>query len=113
MTNISTVRFITEIKSCVFHYDMEFIHPFTDGNGRTSRLWHTLILMQNQPVFEFLPFETLISENQKTYYNALAASDKAGKAAPFITYTPGVINDSLSQLLNYNNRTLTDLDCLE
>jgi len=69
--------------------------------------------MQNQPVFEFLPFETLISENQKSYYNALAASDKAGKATPFITYMPGVINDSLSQLLNYNNRTLTDLDCLE
>ena len=52
------------IKSCVFHYEMEFIHPFLDGNGRMGRLWQTLILKEEYPVFEYLPFETLISQTQ-------------------------------------------------
>ena len=55
------------IKSCVFHYEMEFIHPFADGNGRMGRLWQTVLLLQEYPLFEFLPFETLISKNQKAY----------------------------------------------
>lgn len=104
---------LTLIKSCVFHYEMEFIHPFLDGNGRMGRLWQTLILRSEYPVFEFLPFETLISQSQNEYYNALALSDKVGKSTFFIEYMLGVIDESLKSLLNYNNRILRDIDRLD
>lgn len=87
------------IKSAVAHYEIEFIHPFMDGNGRMGRLWQTLILMQDYPVFEFLPFETLISRNQKAYYKALSDSDKKGESTLFIEFMLKMINASLDELL--------------
>jgi len=104
---------LTLIKSCVFHYEMEFIHPFLDGNGRMGRLWQTVILLNEYQIFEFLPFESLISASQEEYYQSLSLSDKLGKSTPFIEYMLGVIEKSLSQLLNYNNRILKDNDRLE
>lgn len=104
---------LTLIKSCVFHYEMEFIHPFLDGNGRMGRLWQTVILMSEYPIFEFLPFETLISQTQSAYYKSLSLSDKSGKSNYFIEYMLDVIDKSLENLLNYNNRIFKDLDRLE
>jgi Fic family protein len=101
---------LTLIKSCVFHYEMEFIHPFIDGNGRMGRLWQTLILMKDFPVFEFLPFETLISKNQAAYYKALSTSDKEGESTKFIEFLLSIIDLSLHELLQNSTPKLKDKD---
>jgi Fic family protein len=104
---------LTIIKSCVFHYETEFIHPFIDGNGRMGRLWQTIILLKEFPVFEFLPFETLISQKQKEYYEVLANCDKNGESTEFIEYMLQIIDYSLGDILKSANRTLTEKDRLE
>ncbi|NJO91409.1 MAG: Fic family protein [Chloroflexia bacterium] len=98
------------IKSCVFHYEMEFIHPFIDGNGRMGRLWQTLILKNAYPVFQFLPIETLIKERQVKYYEALGKSDNSGESTLFIEFMLEIIQESLEDLLSIQNVSLLNVD---
>ena len=90
---------IALVLSCVFHYELEFIHPFLDGNGRMGRLWQTLLLADKYPLFQYLPFESLISQNQTSYYQALADSDKEGSSTLFIEFMLMILNQSLDTLL--------------
>ena len=86
------------IKSCVFHYEFEFIHPFIDGNGRMGRLWQTLILKQYHDAFTYLPVESLVSAHQTDYYKAIADSTKNNNSAAFIEFMLSMIDQALQQL---------------
>jgi Fic family protein len=101
-------------KSARFHYQLEYIHPFTDGNGRMGRLWQTRLLMQYHPIFEFLPVEHLIREHQAEYYRNLATGDDTGDCTDFIAFIIAQIQSSLEHLLTETRSVvLTASDRLE
>lgn len=83
------------IKSCVFHYEFEFIHPFADGNGRMGRMWNTLLLYRWKPVFAWIPVEAVVRERQSDYYQALRSADQAADATPFVVFLLQAILDTL------------------
>ena len=88
------------IRSCVFHYELELIHPFADGNGRVGRLWHTLLLSKWNPAFAWLPVESIIHDRQQEYYEAINASNDAGESTVFIEFMLSAIKASLIDALN-------------
>lgn len=97
------------VKSCVFHYEFEFIHPFQDGNGRMGRFWQTAILKDWKEVFAWLPVETLIKEHQNDYYAALSSSDHAADSTPFIEFMLSLLHSSINEIIaNKKNITLKD-----
>ena len=93
------------VKSCIFHYEFEFIHPFADGNGRTGRLWQSLILQKWKDVFAWIPVETLVYENQEKYYTVLQQADKAGDSTQFVEFMLGMIRNALKEINETNNGT--------
>lgn len=88
------------IASAAFHYEFEFIHPFSDGNGRIGRLWQTLILSHWQPMLAYLPVETVIKHRQQDYYQLLTESDHKSDCSAFIEFLLQAIEDSLQEAIS-------------
>lgn len=93
------------IRSCVFHYEFEFIHPFSDGNGRMGRLWQSLILGKLHPLFEHLPVENIVYSNQQAYYDAITESTHKGQCGPFIEF---MLGDILTTLKSHQGDEIGD-----
>ena len=88
------------IKSCVFHYEFEVIHQFADGNGRIGRLWHTLLLSKWNPLFAWLPIESIIHDHQVEYYAAINQSNAQGEGTAFIEFMLGIIKEALQEAID-------------
>lgn len=95
------------IRSCVFHYEFEFIHPFIDGNGRMGRLWQSLILGKLHPLFEHLPIENMVYSNQQQYYDVITASSNAGQSGPFIDF---MLNEIYNTLKEHQGEPLLNIE---
>ncbi len=94
---VKTAALPQVIKSCIFHYEFEFIHPFTDGNGRMGRMWQTLLLYQENPVFGWLPVETIVARRQEEYYEAIQQSTKQNDSAIFAEFMLEALAEALRE----------------
>ena len=97
------------IRSCVFHYELELIHPFADGNGRVGRLWHTLLLSRWNPVFAWLPVESIIHDRQQEYYAAINASNDAGESTVFIEFMLSAIKASITEAMEVSDEMMDEM----
>lgn len=93
------------IKSCVVHFELEIIHPFSDGNGRIGRLWQSLILSKWEPLFEWVPIETVIYQHQQRYYEALSLSNRQNDSSVFIEF---MLEAILTTLKSYSMTKMSD-----
>ena len=93
------------VVSSIFHYEFEFIHPFSDGNGRIGRLWQSVILIAYKDLFSYIPIESIVKENQQKYYDALEEAGTVGESTPFIEFMLGSILQSLKQFLKQNAKS--------
>lgn len=100
MSELKRPHYSPIVASCAFHYELEFLHPFSDGNGRLGRFWHTVLLRQVHPIFDQLSIESVLDRERDGYYRALSASDKAGHALPFVEFMLDILADSLRNLLH-------------
>lgn len=91
------------VRSCVFHYEFELIHPFSDGNGRTGRLWHTLLLSKWNPMFAWLPVESIVHDHQQEYYEAINTSNAAVSSTAFIEFMLSAIKASLMEAVSLSD----------
>ena len=98
------------IRSCVFHYEFEFIHPFSDGNGRMGRLWQSLILGRLHPLFEYLPVENMVYANQEAYYNAIQHSTATADSGPFIDF---MLQEILNTLKRHQGSLISQHNVME
>ncbi len=102
------------IRSSIVHYEIEFIHPFEDGNGRMGRFWQFLMLYKLDPIFKFIPIESLVEKNQQSYYSVLEKCDKKGDSTFFIEFMLGLIFTALSEFNSeLKGITLNSQDRLE
>ena len=99
------------VRSCVFHYELELIHPFADGNGRVGRLWHTLLLSKWNSAFAWLPVESIIHDRQQEYYSAINASNNEGESTIFIEFMLSAIKMALTEAIQADAGE-TDKDAL-
>lgn len=98
------------IKSCVFHYEFEVIHPFADGNGRIGRLWHTLLLSKWNAIFAWIPVESIIHDRQDEYYKAINISNDAADSTAFIEFMLSAIKDALLETMEDNKPVKIKVD---
>ena len=93
------------LKSCIFHYEFEFIHPFSDGNGRIGRLWQSVILNSFNPIFSLLPTESMVRDYQEEYYKAIENSTQLGESTPFIEFMLDMILKSIQTTLKSDQKS--------